>query len=282
MITHKDKLQNQIKKIQSLINDISESNLEEKLSIGGGVIVDLTCNSINTNSINTNSLSTDTLTTNNITNSDNITTKNLTVSNKLTSNYDLTCYNIYSTNINNVNGITSNYLETVSGIFSDNCVINELICNTLNLVQYSILPIKCNIEIRDYPNPSKLLYNVYGLGLLYEKKISFMYCSFITSSSYTGYTKPAVMLNDTSNQNLYIRVTYLTYTKYNHSNSRMESKKLKYIGGIIYDESYSSMIYQYDSSMGSPYHPYLLRQNDDKGVFNRAGVCVEFKYAEIA
>ena len=72
----------------------------------------LISNSINTNSINTNSLSTDTLTTNNITNSDNITTKNLTVSNKLTSNYDLTCYNIFSTNINNVHGITSDYLET--------------------------------------------------------------------------------------------------------------------------------------------------------------------------
>ena len=84
MITHKDRLQNQIKKLQSLINDISESELEEKLSIQW-VIVDLTCNNINTNSINTNSLSTDTLTTNNITNSDNITTKNLTVSNKLTS-----------------------------------------------------------------------------------------------------------------------------------------------------------------------------------------------------
>ena len=85
MITHKDRLQNQIKKLQSLINDISESELEEKILIRGGVIVDLTCNSINTNLINTNSLSTDTLTTNNITNSDNITTKNLTVSNKLTS-----------------------------------------------------------------------------------------------------------------------------------------------------------------------------------------------------
>ena len=58
MITHKDKLQNQIKKLQSLINDISESELEEKLSIRGGVIVDLTCDSINTYSINTNSNST--------------------------------------------------------------------------------------------------------------------------------------------------------------------------------------------------------------------------------
>lgn len=36
MITHKDKLQNQIKKLQLLINDISELDLEEKLSIRGG------------------------------------------------------------------------------------------------------------------------------------------------------------------------------------------------------------------------------------------------------
>ena len=122
MITYKDRLQNQIKKLQSLINDISESELEEKLSIRG-VIVDLTCDSINTYSINTNSLlingidiydsfSDKVLNTANITNSDTITTKNLTVSNKLTSNYDLTCYNIFSTNINNVHGITSDYLET--------------------------------------------------------------------------------------------------------------------------------------------------------------------------
>ena len=36
MITHKDKLQNQIKKLQSLINDILESELKEKLSIVEG------------------------------------------------------------------------------------------------------------------------------------------------------------------------------------------------------------------------------------------------------
>ena len=36
MITYKDRLQNQIKKLQSLINDISELELEEKLSIRGG------------------------------------------------------------------------------------------------------------------------------------------------------------------------------------------------------------------------------------------------------
>ena len=226
------------------------------------VIVDLICNSINTNSLMINGVDIYESFSDKVINTANIT-------------------NLKTDEINNTGKIKTNSLETVSGIFSDNCVINELICNTLNLVQYSILPIKCAIEIRDYPNPSKLLYNVCGLGLLYEKKISFMYCSFITSSSYTGYTKPAVML-DTSDQNLYIYITYLTYTKYNHSNSRMESKKLKYIGGVVYDESFSSMIYQYDSSMGNSYSPYLLKENNDKGVFNRAGVCVEFKYAEIA
>lgn len=82
MITHKDKIQNQIKKLQSLINDISESELEEKISIGGRVIQEInssnvTANNIKTTKLESNNSSTNTLTTNNITNSDSITTKNL-------------------------------------------------------------------------------------------------------------------------------------------------------------------------------------------------------------
>lgn len=82
MITHKDKLQNQIKKLQSLINDILESELKEKLSIGGGIIQEInssnvTANNIKTTKLESNNSSTNTLTTNNITNSDSITTKNL-------------------------------------------------------------------------------------------------------------------------------------------------------------------------------------------------------------
>lgn len=72
MITHKDKLQNQIKKLQSLINDISELELEEKLSIGGGVIQE-----INSSNITADNVKTTKLESNNITNSDTITTKNL-------------------------------------------------------------------------------------------------------------------------------------------------------------------------------------------------------------
>ena len=82
MITHKDKLQNQIKKLQSLINDILESELKEKLSIGGGIIQEInssniTADNVKTTKLESNNSSTNTLTTNNITNSDSITTKNL-------------------------------------------------------------------------------------------------------------------------------------------------------------------------------------------------------------
>ena len=82
MITHKDKLQNQIKKLQSLINDILESELKEKLSIGGGIIQEInssniTADNVKTTNLESNNSSTNTLTTNNITNSDSITTKNL-------------------------------------------------------------------------------------------------------------------------------------------------------------------------------------------------------------
>lgn len=65
MITHKDRLQNQIKKLQSLINNISESELEEKISISGGVIQE-----INSSNITADNVKTTKLESNNITNSD--------------------------------------------------------------------------------------------------------------------------------------------------------------------------------------------------------------------
>ena len=192
--------------------------------------------------------------------------------------------NLKTDEINNTGKIKTNSLETVTSTVTSNSCIKKIVCDYFKLATYEIEPIRCNIEIRDYPNPSKLLYDVYGIGLLYNKKIKFMYCSFITSSSYTGYTKPCVMVSNTNTEyNLYIRVIYIFNNSYNnHSATAGYYTKLKYITGVVYDESYSSMIYQYDSSTGSGYNPYLLRQNDDKGVFNRAGVCVEFKYAEIA
>ena len=270
MITHKNKLQYQINKLQSLINDISETELEDKLSIGGGVIVDLICNSINTNTIDT---------------------KNLLIngvdiyesfSDKVLNAANIT--NLKTNEINNTGKIKTNTLETVTSTVTNSSCIKKIVCNYFKLATYEIEPIRCNIEIRDYPNPSKLLYNVYGIGLLYDKKIKFMYCSFITSSSCTGYTKPCVMVSNTNTEyNLYIRVIYIFNNSYNNSSTTTAYyTKLKYITGVVYDESYSSMIYQYDSSTRSGYNPYLLRENNDKGVFNRAGVCVEFKYAEIA
>ena len=55
MITYKDSLQYQINKIQKLIDELNESGLEG-IKIGGGVIVDITCNKIITSSLETNNL----------------------------------------------------------------------------------------------------------------------------------------------------------------------------------------------------------------------------------
>lgn len=58
MITYKDSLQYQINKIQKLIDELNESGLEG-IKIGGGVIVDITCNKIITSSLETNKLTVD-------------------------------------------------------------------------------------------------------------------------------------------------------------------------------------------------------------------------------
>lgn len=50
MITHKDSLQNKVKNLQKLIDELSELNIEG-INIRGGVIVDLTVDSINTKNI---------------------------------------------------------------------------------------------------------------------------------------------------------------------------------------------------------------------------------------
>ena len=262
MITYKDKLQNQIKKIQSLINDISESNLEEKLSIGGGVIVDLTCNSINTNSINTNLLSTDTLTTNNITNSDNITTKNLTVNNKLTSNYDLTCYNIYSTNINNVNGITSNYLET-----------NKL---TLNNTQLCIYQLSFNVIYNGTAaSRGKIMMEFNNIaGLCYDARfdaIELIGCVKEIDNSKFGITNTYKCSVGIDINNL------MKCTAYFPPDYNAKVVPIKYIVGTFYSEHSPSSIYQYATGYGDSNQ--LMRGDNVRFPVEHAVFC--FKYISI-
>lgn len=74
MITYKDSLQNKVKNLQKLIDEINESNIEG-IKIGGGVIVDLTVNSISTKNITSDEANINSLTTSNINNSVSITTK---------------------------------------------------------------------------------------------------------------------------------------------------------------------------------------------------------------
>lgn len=77
MITHKDSLQNKVKNLQKLIDELSELNIEG-INIRGGVIVDMTVDSITTKNITSDYANiTASLTTSNINNSSLIETKQL-------------------------------------------------------------------------------------------------------------------------------------------------------------------------------------------------------------
>ena len=77
MITHKDSLQNKVKNLQKLIDELSELNIGG-INIREGVIVDMTVDSINTQNITSNNANiTASLTTSNINNSSLIETKQL-------------------------------------------------------------------------------------------------------------------------------------------------------------------------------------------------------------
>ena len=80
MITYKDSLQNKVKNLQKLIDELNESNIEG-IKIGGGVIVDLTVNSISTKNITSDEANINSLTTSNINNSSLIETKQLKATN---------------------------------------------------------------------------------------------------------------------------------------------------------------------------------------------------------
>lgn len=273
MITHKDKLQNQIKKLQSLINDISESELEEKLSIRGGVIVDLTCDSINTYSINTNSLlingidiydsfSDKALNTANITNSDTITTKNLTVSNKLTSNYDLTCYNIFSTNINNVHGITSDYLET-----------NNL---TLNNTQLCIYQLSFNVIYNGTASSrGKIMMEFNNIaGLCYDARfdaIELIGCVKEIDNTKFGITNTYKCSVGIDINNL------MKCTAYFPPDYTAKVVPIKYIVGTFYSENSPSCIYQYATGYGDSNQ--LMRGDNVRFPVEHAVFC--FKYISI-
>lgn len=273
MITHKDRLQNQIKKLQSLINDISESELEEKLSIRGGVIVDLTCDSINTYSINTNSLlingidiydsfSDKALNTANIINSDTITTKNLTVSNKLTSNYDLTCYNIFSTNINNVHGITSDYLET-----------NNL---TLNNTQLCIYQLSFNVIYNGTASSRGTIMMEFNniAGLCYDARfdaIELIGCVKEIDNTKFGITNTYKCSVGIDINNL------MKCTAYFPPDYTAKVVPIKYIVGTFYSENSPSCIYQYATGYGDSNQ--LMRGDNVRFPVEHAVFC--FKYISI-
>ena len=240
MITHKDKLQNQIKKLQSLINDISE--LEEKLSIRGGVIVDLTCDSINTYSINTNSLlingidiydsfSDKALNTANITNSDTINTKNLN-------------FKILKTPYNyNVRPLHINFKIIYNGTAASRGYVMFIFNNALGFEYNGVVE----------------LFNCVGQ---IENSGSFTITDTYKCS--VGIDIDNLMKCEVH----YADSTSIGYTVYN----------IKYIVGTLYTENSPCSIYQYKT--GYTDGVYLMRGDNVRFPTNHAIFC--FKYMSIS
>lgn len=208
MITHKDKLQNQIKKLQSLINDISESELEEKLSIRGGVIQEInssniTANNVKTTKLESNNSSTNTLTTNNITNSDSITTKNLNFKIlKTPNNYSVKPLHINFNIVYNGNAATRGYIvfafnnalgfEYNGVVELFNCVGQIEDSSSFEITTTSRISVgidinnlmKCEVHYADSTSTGYTVYNIkYIVGTLYTENSP---CSIYQYK--TGYT----------------------------------------------------------------------------------------------
>lgn len=194
MITHKDRLQNQIKKLQSLINDISESELEEKISIGGGIIQEInssniTANNVKTTKLESNNSSTNTLTTSNITNSDSITTKNLNFKIlKTPYNYNVTPLHINFKIIYNGTASTRGYVMFIFNNalgFEYNGVVELFSCvgQIENSGSFTITDtykcsvgididnlMKCEVHYADSTSTGYTVYNIkYIVGTLYTE-----------------------------------------------------------------------------------------------------------------
>ena len=79
-MTHKDSLRNKVKNLQELIDELGEVKIEG-INIRGGVIVDMTVDSINTQNITSDYANiTSLLTTSNINNSNSIASQRIVVS----------------------------------------------------------------------------------------------------------------------------------------------------------------------------------------------------------
>lgn len=184
MITHKDRLQNQIKKLQSLINDISESELEEKISISGGVIQE-----INSSNITADNVKTTKLESNNITNSDTITTKNLNFKIlKTPYNYNVTPLHINFKIIYNGTASTRGYVMFIFNNalgFEYNGVVELFNCvgQIENSGSFTITDtykcsvgididnlMKCEVHYADSTSTGYTVYNIkYIVGTLYTE-----------------------------------------------------------------------------------------------------------------
>ena len=264
MITHKDSLQNKVKNLQKLIDELSELNIGG-INIRGGVIVDMTCNIIITSSLITDELISTKINTNELT-STKINTNELTSNNLMITSSN----NNLSLNATEINGSsTKAILDQIvaNSITSTTTLINNSIrlCDmNQNMTLYHV-----KIQIRDSGNNYQLGTEAEGYAFVYYYTIRFFMCTCTVKSHMTGWYIPMVRAANSDNLTIYIK---------NYNNSSYRVQRLNYIVGQYYSTLNVGTIFQYSNV--SRYENRVYRDSSG-AIFPYEGCLIEWTYGQL-
>lgn len=249
MITYKDSLQNKVKNLQKLIDELSELNIGG-IKIGGGVIVDMTCNKIITTSLTTEELTSTKINTNELM----ITSSN----NKLS----LNATEIYGSNTKAILDQIVAYSITSTTTSIKNSIS---ICDmSQKMTLYHV-----KIQIRDSVNNYRFGTEAEGYAFVYYYTIRFFMCTCTVQSHMTGWYVPMVRAENSDNLTIYIK---------NYNNSSYRVQRLNYIVGQYYSTLNVGTIFQYSNV--SNYDNRVYRDSSG-AIFPYAGCLIEWTYGEL-
>ena len=279
MITHKDSLQNKVKNLQKLIDELSELNIGG-INIREGVIVDMTCNIIITSSLITDELTSTKINTNELTTNELTSTKinaSELTSTKINAN-ELTSNNLMITSSNNNLSLNATEINGSSTKANLDQIVANSITSTSTLINNSIRICDMNqnmtlyhvkIQIRDSGNNYQLGTEAEGYAFVYYYTIRFFMCTCTVKSHMTGWYIPMVRAANSDNLTIYIK-------NYNSSSYRVQ--RLNYIVGQYYTTLNVGTIFQYSNV--SRYENRVYRDSSG-AIFPYEGCLIEWTYGQL-
>lgn len=274
MITYRNQLKNKIDSLQKLIDDVNELNIGG-ITIGGGVIVDMTCNKIITSLLTTEELTSTKINTNELTTNELTTTKINT--NELTTN-ELTSNNLMITSSNNNLSLNATEINGSSTKANLNQIVANSITSTTILINNSIRLCDMNqnmtlyhvkVQIRDSVDNYRFGTEAEGYAFVYHYTIRFFMCTCTVQSHMTGWYIPMVRAANSDNLTIYIK-------NYNSSSYRVQ--RLNYIVGQYYTTLNVGTIFQYSNV--SRYENRVYRDSSG-AIFPYEGCLIEWTYGQL-